>query len=112
MSEKRRVISKFGPLYIETPTPTKIKVYDSRRKRINCILVPDVSTFIKDLETATTVESLVSLITECDWLSDNWKDLANGVGMEDYFNSEEELLANDWVFCIGNHLFYVPENTI
>ena len=124
--------TKFGTIYIEELNPTReeedrIKVFDSEKRYFDSIEVEfimdradvfghtmeeELNLYVEKMKECETIEELVQYIgINYELITDDWEEAASYMRpfCIDEYNSEDELLTNEWINKIGNYYIVVSE---
>jgi len=106
-SGTEKIDTDFGCFYCIPTLFNSYRITDMHRKLIRIVGECEKKAIVTGAKNAKSIEELVSEITKYDWLSDDWKELVEGLNLQEDYHSEEEILKHDWCFQIGKHLFFI-----
>ena len=124
--------TKFGTIYIEElnserEEAERIKIFDSEKRYIDYIETEfimdradvfgdtteeELNSYIRTMKECETIEELVQYIgINYELITDDWEEAASYMRpfCIDEYNSEDELLTNEWINKIGNYYIVVSE---
>lgn len=124
--------TKFGTIYIEELNSKredvdKIKMFDSEKRYLDYIATEfimdrsdvfgdtteeELNSYIGEMKECETIEELVQYIgINYELITDDWEEAASYMKpfCIDEYNSEDELLTNEWINKIGSHYIVVSE---
>ena len=127
MQELQTIKTNYGTFYIEKigfqEEKERIKIYDSKQRYMDYFDMEDVEDVaeiycmspeeymadtihkIKNLKSVEELMEYLCISWEC--MSDDWKDVANYLSLENPEKTEKDLLENEWVNVIGDYYIVV-----
>ena len=124
--------TKFGAIYIEELNSEredvdKIKMFDSEKRYLDYIatefimdrsdvfgdtIEEELNSYIGEMKECETIEELTQYIgINYELITDDWEETASYMKpfCIDEYNSEDELLTNEWINKIGSYYIVVSE---